>query len=443
MMAESSGDAIPIQNYQEDVVVVPIDVHQRHNCQVSQIFDPDKASKIAEAQPNNVKPKKSRAEYFREYRARKKIRLQSTSGTSSIIRKEDIKTTRKKNKTEYMRKYRARKKISIQSTSDTSPIVIKEDGILHADNDSNDPNEAVGLPCQDMDSVRRKILNQYTREYRARKKNLNQSTSDPLVISQQGNDISQDSDDSNNVHKVVDLPYSDWKVACRKIRAEYMRGYRARKKIHVQSTSDTSSVVHHRGDDISFQTHDNSSNANELVKLSDQEINAIRQKRATERTQEHISVNLEPAQESQNQAPYLDESENATSLFNSDFHRHQLAHKEIKMEFVENPFSSVCSVCDGLCYKYDLQPPSSEHEDILKIIVPHVDKDDILICNTCRQSLNKKNIRTMAVYNGLEFPRKPEHLPSVDLVSERLITPQIPFMRIRRLRHVSMSFMVK
>ncbi|XP_014297815.1 uncharacterized protein LOC103577701 [Microplitis demolitor] len=523
MMAESSGDAIPIQNYQEDVVVVPIDVHQRHNCQVSQIFDPDKALKIAEAQPNNLIPKKTRTEYFREYKARKRIRIQSTSDTPSIALKKgdtlnaggnlnnpfefvalpcrDINTTRRKNNAEYMREYRARqkirrqltngtssgvhqkdnvlqaddilsnpfefvglpcrnvrvqrrkstaeymrvyrarKKICIQSTSDTPSFVIKEDSILQADNDLNNPIEGVKSPCQDIKALRRKTLAMYMREYRARKKNLNQSTSDPLVIPQQENDILQ-ADDSNNVHKFVELPKPNSKVTRRKMRTEYMRGYRAQKKICIQPMSDTSSVAHLQEDDISSQTCDDPSNAHELVELSDQDINAVRQKRATESMREHIPVKLEPFQESQNQVPYLDESENATLLFNSDFHRHQLAHEEIKMEFVENPFNGVCSACNGLCFKYDLQPPSSEHEDILKIIVPHLDKDDILICNTCRQSLDTKNIRTMAVYNGFEFPRKLEHLPSLDLISERLISPRIPFMQIRRLRQVNGQYVI-
>ena len=139
----------------------------------------------------------------------------------------------------------------------------------------------------------------------------------------------------------------------------------------------------------------------------------------------------------QNQVPYVEENEDATLLFYSDFYRHRLAHDEFKNKFVENPFGHVCSVCERLWFKNDLQSASPEHEDILKIIIPHLDKENIAICNTCRQSLNKKNIPTMAIYNGFKFPKKPEYLPSLDLVSERLISPRIPFMQIRRLRHVN------
>ncbi|GFT97139.1 ATP-dependent DNA helicase [Trichonephila clavipes] len=43
----------------------------------------------------------------------------------------------------------------------------------------------------------------------------------------------------------------------------------------------------------------------------------------------------------------------------------------------------------------------------------------------------------MAVYNGFKYPQFPSHLPPLDILSERLISPRIPFMQIRRLRHVN------
>ncbi|GFQ96759.1 hypothetical protein TNCT_107381 [Trichonephila clavata] len=54
-MAESTENAIPNQkNSQKHVVIVPIDVHHRHDSQVSQILDPDKASDITKAQQKNL-----------------------------------------------------------------------------------------------------------------------------------------------------------------------------------------------------------------------------------------------------------------------------------------------------------------------------------------------------------------------------------------------------
>ncbi|GFW30879.1 hypothetical protein TNCV_2939811 [Trichonephila clavipes] len=45
-----------------------------------------------------------------------------------------------------------------------------------------------------------------------------------------------------------------------------------------------------------------------------------------------------------------------------------------------------------------------------------------------------------AVYNGFVYPEIPRHLSTLDLVSEGLISPRIPFMQIRRLRRVLGEF---
>ncbi|GFT89712.1 helitron_like_N domain-containing protein [Trichonephila clavipes] len=49
---------------------------------------------------------------------------------------------------------------------------------------------------------------------------------------------------------------------------------------------------------------------------------------------------------------------------------------------------------------------------------------------------------TDCVYNGFKYPPFPQHLKNfpLDLVTERLISPRIPFMQIRRLRHVLGQF---
>ena len=60
----------------------------------------------------------------------------------------------------------------------------------------------------------------------------------------------------------------------------------------------------------------------------------------------------------------------------------------------------------------------------------------VTVCSTCKSSLDKKKIPVYSVHNGFKFPPKPSDLPPLDLVTERLISPRIPFMQIRRLRHV-------
>lgn len=90
-----------------------------------------------------------------------------------------------------------------------------------------------------------------------------------------------------------------------------------------------------------------------------------------------------------------------------------------------------------MCFQDDLKSPSPEHKEILTQIIPNIPAKNTKLCNTCIQALNKKNIPSMSTFNGFKYPDIPQHLPPLDLVSERLISPRIPFMQIRRLRHVN------
>lgn len=121
----------------------------------------------------------------------------------------------------------------------------------------------------------------------------------------------------------------------------------------------------------------------------------------------------------------------------SAYHEHYKAHQEFRNKFINNPFGHVCTICDRLWFKEDLKQPVEAHQEILRTILPNISMEDILACNTCFSSLNKKKIPSMSVYNGFKFPEIPDHLPPLDIISERLISPRIPFMQIRRLRHVN------
>ncbi|GFY69584.1 hypothetical protein TNIN_281301 [Trichonephila inaurata madagascariensis] len=68
-MAETTENAIPNQkNNQKNVVIVPIHV-QHHDSQVSQIFEPDIASDITQAQQKNFEGKKTPAQRMQEFKA--------------------------------------------------------------------------------------------------------------------------------------------------------------------------------------------------------------------------------------------------------------------------------------------------------------------------------------------------------------------------------------
>ena len=56
------------------------------------------------------------------------------------------------------------------------------------------------------------------------------------------------------------------------------------------------------------------------------------------------------------------------------------------------------------------------------------------------QHLDKNNILHLSVYNEFHYLKTPQHLPKIDFIAERLISPQIPFMQIRILRHVQGQF---
>lgn len=121
----------------------------------------------------------------------------------------------------------------------------------------------------------------------------------------------------------------------------------------------------------------------------------------------------------------------------SNYHKFERARRKFKINFSDNSFGHSCSVCDRLWYKNDLKKPSDEHKDILTIIIPNVPTENTQLCNTCFQALNKNKIPSMSTYNGFKFPKMPEDLVTSDLISERLISPRISFMQIRRLRHVN------
>lgn len=53
-------------------------------------------------------------------------------------------------------------------------------------------------------------------------------------------------------------------------------------------------------------------------------------------------------------------------------------------------------------------------------------------------SIKKSCILQLSVYNGFKYPPVPNNWKNYlqDLVAERLTSPRIPFMKIRRLRHI-------
>lgn len=111
-----------------------------------------------------------------------------------------------------------------------------------------------------------------------------------------------------------------------------------------------------------------------------------------------------------------------------------------KSTFLDNDFGYACSVCDRLWFKKDLKPITAAQ---LEVISEWFIKENRrlcreeyeMVCNTCKRSLNKKSMPPLAKVNGFSYPDQPPGLPPLDPISERLISPRLPFMQVRRLRH--------
>ncbi|GFQ89767.1 hypothetical protein TNCT_542631 [Trichonephila clavata] len=117
------------------------------------------------------------------------------------------------------------------------------------------------------------------REYRARKKVRIQSTSDsPSVVHHQDDGILQADDGLNKLHAFVRLPCHDTNATRKKTPAERIRDYRTRKKVRIQSISDSPSVVYDQVDK-NLLVDDNLNSSLEFVGLPCQEINATRKKK--------------------------------------------------------------------------------------------------------------------------------------------------------------------
>ncbi|GFU96500.1 ATP-dependent DNA helicase [Trichonephila clavipes] len=191
------------------------------------------------------------------------------------------------------------------------------------------------------------------------------------------------------------------------------------KKFHFNNNNNNNN-----GDNNNINNNNNNNNGDNNI-INNNNNNNINNNNIDDENHVNITNNTRRIQDNDLRVPY------------PTFHRHQNAHKEFKEKFINNSFGHVCSVCERLWFKEDLKYASIQHQEILNIILPHVSNDKIALCNTCLNALNKNNIPIMAVYNGFKYPQFPSHLPPLDILSERLISPRIPFMQIRRLRHVN------
>ncbi|GFV75608.1 ATP-dependent DNA helicase [Trichonephila clavipes] len=66
---------------------------------------------------------------------------------------------------------------------------------------------------------------------------------------------------------------------------------------------------------------------------------------------------------------------------------------------------------------------------------PDVNFETASVCARCHLALGKNKIPTLSKSNGFKYLSKLPHLPELDLISARLISPRLLFMTIQSLGH--------
>lgn len=115
------------------------------------------------------------------------------------------------------------------------------------------------------------------------------------------------------------------------------------------------------------------------------------------------------------------------------------ADKEFNTKFYNNNFGVSCNVCDRLWFDKNMKNIPMKAVKWILDFYPNMNVSTSRVCDTCYQSLLHFKIPRLATINGFTFPPYPTHLPPLDPISERLISPRIPFMQIRRLRYLNGS----
>ncbi|XP_075750649.1 uncharacterized protein LOC142817514 [Rhipicephalus microplus] len=120
-----------------------------------------------------------------------------------------------------------------------------------------------------------------------------------------------------------------------------------------------------------------------------------------------------------------------------------------KRDFLDRSFGHTCKVCDRLWFDNNLtrigniQNISKALSVLCDTFGKGTDYADYVVCATCKQSLIAGRVPSASVSYGYRYPPRPEHLPELNAVEERLIAPRLPFMSIRRLTHGNGQYGIK
>lgn len=127
-------------------------------------------------------------------------------------------------------------------------------------------------------------------------------------------------------------------------------------------------------------------------------------------------------------------SDNIPSILTQDGPCFERADREFTKRFIQNQFGAPCSVCDRLWFTNDLKLITEGAGRFLLEGGHFESVGGFKVCQTCRNSLQRGTVPNLSISNGFRYPAFPPNLPPLDPISERLISPRLPFMQIRRLR---------
>ena len=105
-----------------------------------------------------------------------------------------------------------------------------------------------------------------------------------------------------------------------------------------------------------------------------------------------------------------------------------------KRIFFDNEFGHECNVCGRIWFQRVLRPIGATVATFLAEHFPEENTINFKLCANCFKNCKSQKIPRMSQSNGFRYPPKPPNLPELDVLTERLIVPRLPFLNIRRLR---------
>lgn len=107
---------------------------------------------------------------------------------------------------------------------------------------------------------------------------------------------------------------------------------------------------------------------------------------------------------------------------------------------IKNGPTHICICCGGLWFKTQIKIITQEvfnsliTEDFKQKIINEKllnPLKEIVFCKTCYMNIKKNQIPKLALWNGLDYPLPPKHLPNPTRVEERFFSPRLPFLQIK------------